>query len=166
MLAVVATRQASLGLRPSNSAFKSFRVSTSLSPDADDEILDDDPDTDIVEEDTRALTCTDEAGNVYENLEKMPSEEPCKLCFCTAGLKICAERQCVPDGYNNCQAAVPIENGKCCAKQYECGKYQGLFGHRIEYNSEKVGQGFDPDLYTVGFASAIRTSCSKSPFLP
>ena len=66
-------------------------------------------------------TCTID-GKVYGNLDRIPNDDPCKLCHCQFGVQVCAERDCaVPVGFENC---TPLEKpaGKCCPEEFECSK--------------------------------------------
>ena len=82
----------------------------------DNEILDDDADEIIT------VTCTVD-GVVYDNLASIPSEDPCKLCYCQYGATLCASRDCaIPVGYEEC-TPLPKAEDKCCPEQFECSKY-------------------------------------------
>jgi hypothetical protein len=62
-------------------------------------------------------------GKVYDNLDRIPNDDPCKLCHCQFGVQICADRDCaVPVGFENC-TPLPKPEGKCCSEQFECSKY-------------------------------------------
>ena len=91
--------------------------------DLDNEILDDDSDDSIFEtisEDEK--NCLFD-GVSYKHLASVPSEDPCKLCFCQYGMKLCASRDCaIPIGYEECTPLPKVE-GKCCPDQFECSKY-------------------------------------------
>ena len=91
--------------------------------DLDNEILDDDSDDSIFEtisEDEK--NCLFD-GISYKHLASVPSEDPCKLCFCQYGMKLCASRDCaIPIGYEEC-TPLPKAEGNCCPDQFECSKY-------------------------------------------
>ena len=62
-------------------------------------------------------------GIEYKNFDKMPSSDPCELCFCQFGAPICAIEECPkPQNHENCTALPPPE-GKCCPEEYSCRKY-------------------------------------------
>ena len=95
--------------------------------DLDNEILDDDSDDSIFEnisEDEK--NCLFD-GVSYKHLASVPSEDPCKLCFCQYGMKLCASRDCaIPIGYEEC-TPLPKAEGMCCPDQFECSKYTSFF---------------------------------------
>ena len=99
--------------------------------DLDNEILDDDSDDSIFEnisEDEK--NCLFD-GVSYKHLASVPSEDPCKLCFCQYGMKLCASRDCaIPIGYEEC-TPLPKAEGKCCPDQFECSKYTSFFKSRF-----------------------------------
>ena len=99
--------------------------------DLDNEILDDDSDDSIFEnisEDEK--NCLFD-GISYKHLASVPSEDPCKLCFCQYGMKLCASRDCaIPIGYEEC-TPLPKAEGKCCPDQFECSKYTSFFKSRF-----------------------------------
>ena len=85
--------------------------------DSDNEILDDDSE-DILADGGCAID-----DNLYNNLQQIPSDDPCQLCHCAYGMKLCAFRDCaVPVGFEDCEP-LPKAEGKCCPKQFECSKY-------------------------------------------
>ena len=62
-------------------------------------------------------------GSVYENLQDVPSSDPCQLCQCFNGDVICAVQECVvPDG---CKS-LPIVAGECCPS-YQCDDFPDYF---------------------------------------
>ena len=84
--------------------------------DSDNEILDDDSD-DV----QPGNGCTID-GQFFNNLDQLPSQDPCQLCHCAYGAKLCASRDCaVPVGFEDCEP-LPTAEGKCCPDQFECSK--------------------------------------------
>ena len=84
--------------------------------DSDNEILDDDSDDQPSDN-----GCTID-GKFFNNLDQVPSDDPCQLCHCAYGAKLCASRDCaVPVGFEDCEP-LPKTEGKCCPDQFECSK--------------------------------------------
>ena len=88
--------------------------------DEDEEILDDDEDDDVEAAQIPAGSCVFE-DDVYSNYATVPSDDPCKICYCNSGEIICASQECLaPSGYEDCTPMAAPE-GQCCPIQYECG---------------------------------------------
>ena len=65
-------------------------------------------------------SCADN-GTRFIDGGNVPSDDPCKLCNCDAGIIICATKQCPsPPNAANCEA-LPVKEGKCCP-EYICKK--------------------------------------------
>ena len=86
------------------------------------EILDDDEDDDDTEVVAVPAGSCLLGDTVYNNFADVPSDDPCKVCYCNSGEIICASQECQPPrGYEDCTPMAAPE-GKCCPEQYECGK--------------------------------------------
>ena len=61
-------------------------------------------------------------GVEYNDFERIPNEDPCKLCFCQYGIELCSVKECPkPAQAENCVPLPPPE-GECCPTEYSCGK--------------------------------------------
>ncbi len=80
--------------------------------------------------------CVDEDGNVFDDGDEIPDDDPCKTCRCDNGEKICATVQCdIPVCGPGYEIVYPPD--QCCPSCQKSKQYRhlrSLYGHTCHYS--------------------------------